>query len=411
MPIPTVGTLLRWLNFMAEWRKLAFALTPEARTELERGPGRYDALSRDMFAVTQIFNESIDLELAHEHLNASDEFGAVPVAAEAHVDGDLITADADLRNLGYVPVADGGNIATAIKITQKVPGHNTVQRPIVPERLTRVLQEDGSVSDQLNTLLNPVKAQIGANPVLVRGELGAIDDVGTIGIIDRPGVPNAQYAVDYENGIYLFKAVADSGVQAGAVPALTYSYVTNFDVFDLGGSATADDLAIFYDSLLRRIDATAADMGEQPRFRPPNFAIFTLRNAVFAEAARQAAQLFKPSGTDVAVTAANPNSFGSRSGVGFMKVNTPWRCGSQRILLGQERATKYGIQLPWKMEGPVHRYAIVGGVPVPTGTNFYYGMQNSVICTPVCFNKKPDASILQLNHPYRTIKLIGAGTV
>jgi hypothetical protein len=310
-----------------------------------------------------------------------------------------------------VPVANGGNIATAIKIAEKIPNHNTVQRPIVPERLTRVLQEDGSVSDQLNTLLNPIVAKIGVADPLIRGELGAIDDFGTIGIVDRPGVPGAQYAVDYENGIFLFKAAAASGVQAGSVPALTYSYVTNFDVFDLGGSASADDLGIFYDGLLRRIDATAAVMGEQPRFRPPNFAIFMLSNAVFAESARQAAQLFKPAGTDLAVTAANPNSFGSRSGVGFMKVNTPWRCGAQRILLGQERATKYGIQLPWKVEGPVHRYVIVGGVPVPTGTNFWYGMQNSVICTPVCFNKKQDGSILQINHPYRTIKLIGSGTL
>jgi hypothetical protein len=408
--IPTVGTLLRWLNFMAEWRKLAFALTPEAQVQLQRGSARYDALGRQLFAISQIFAESMDLEFAHEHLNASDEFGAVDVVAEPHVDGDLITADADIRNLGYLPVADGGNIGVIIKITQKIPNHNTVQRPIVPERLTRVIQEDGSIQDALNTLQFKLEAKIGANPALVRGELGALDEAGTIiGIVDRPGDPDAKYAVDFENGLFLFRA--DSGVQAGAVPALTYSYATNFDVFDLGDSANAADLAIFYDGLLRRIDMTAAQMGSAPRFKPPNFAIFSLESAVFPEAARQAANLFKPEGTNVSVTAANPNNFGSRSGVGFMKVNTPWRAGSQRILLGQERSTKYGVQKPWEMQGPVHRYAIVGGVPHPTGTNFWFGQQNSVVATPVCYNRKPDGSIIQINHPYRTIKLVGNGKV
>jgi hypothetical protein len=410
-PIPTVGTLLRWLNFMAEWRKLAFSLTPEAQVQLQRGSARYDALGRQLFAISQIFAESMDLEFAHEHLNASDEFGAVDVVAEPHVDGDLLTADADIRNLGYLPVADGGNIGVIIKITEKIPNHNTVQRPIVPERLTRVIQEDGSIQDALNTLQFKLEAKIGANPALVRGELGEIDEAGTIGIVDRPGVANAVYAVDFENGLFLFRPAAESGVQAGAVPALTYSYATNFDVFDLGGSANAADLAIFYDGLLRLIDMTAAQMGEATRFKAPNFAIFTLKNAVFAEAARQAANLFKPEGTNVSVTAANPNNFGSRSGVGFMKVNTPWRAGSQRILLGQERSTKYGVQKPWVMEGPVHRYAIVGGVPHPTGTNFWYGQQNSVVATPVCYNRKPDGSIIQINHPYRTIKLVGNGKV
>ena len=405
-PIPTVGTLLRWLNFAPEWRKLAFSLTPEAQVQLQRGSARYEALGRQMFAISQIFGESIDLELADEHYWASDEFEAFPVEAEAHVDGDLITLATTIRTLGHVPVADGGNIATVIKIAETIPGHNTVMRPIVRERRTVVIQEDGSQTEGTNTLLNPIVAQIGVAAPLVRGEI----DAETGMIIDRPGVPGASYAVDYENGLFLFKAAGDSGVQAGAVPDLSYSYVTNMDVFDLGGSATADDLAIFYDSLLRRIDVTAGNMGSHPRYRPPTMAVFTLNNAVYAESARQAASLFKPEGTTVSVTAANPNRFGNRGGVNFMKVNTPLRSGHTRILLGQERSVKYGIQYPWKVEGPVHRYAMVAGVPTPTGTNFYYGQHNAVICTPVCFDK-PNGVIKQLNHPFRTIKLVGSATL
>jgi hypothetical protein len=409
-PIPTVGQLLRWLNFAPEWRKLAFMLTPEAQVQLQRGAARYDALGRGLFGLSQNFAEAIDMELCHEHINASDEFEAKRADNEAHQDGDLLTADADIRNLGLVPIADGGNIATVIKIDTKVPGHNTVQAPVVPERFTVVVQEDGTTPENLSTLLNPITAVLGPD-TLVRGELGQLDDFGTIGIVDRPGKPGAQYAVDYENGLFCFKAVADSGVQAGSVPTVSYSYATNYDVFDMSGSGAAADLGIFYDGLLRRIDLTAAQMGQAPRFRPPNFAVFNLQSAVFAESARQATQLFKPAGTDISVTAANPNTFGSRSGVGFMKVNTPWRVGAMRILLGSEKSTKYGVQYPWKVEGPVHRYVIVNGVPTPTGSNYWYGQQNSVICTPVCFNKKPDNTIIQLNHPYRTIKLVGNGVV
>jgi hypothetical protein len=399
-PISTVHTTLRWLNFAPEWRRLAFELTKDAQVQLQRGAARYDTLARQLFAIAQIFAESIDLELANEHYNASDEFQAVPVTGETHVSGDLITNGTTLANMGY-----GSTVTVAIRISSTFSKNgNTYRSPIVAERTTRVIQEDGSIQNSLNTVLNLIEAKISTDPALVRGELNADGD-----IVDGPDNADATYAVDYENGVFVFNT--DAGVDSTHIPTLKYSYATNFDVFDLGESAGFTEVDVFYNSLLRQIDQSAATMGETPRFRPPTMAVFSLRNAIYAESARQAASLFKPGGTDVNVTPANPNSFGNRSGIDFSKVNTPLRVGNSRILLMQPRSVKYGIQYAWSVEGPIPNYygTVVGGNVTlqPMGSQFYFGQQNSVICTPVAFDLDGDNNIVQHNHPMRTIKLVG----
>src|SRR5262249_7819791 len=161
---------------------------------------------------------------------------------------------------------------------------------------------------------------------------GVLNENGDI--IDDPegATPGAHFAVDFENGTLVFNAA--STVASVAPTTISYSIATNFDVFDLGGSGSATDVAIFYDSILRRIDSTAGKMALTRRYRPPHLAIWTSGNAIFATAARQAANLYKPGGTDVQVAAPiNPNFFGQRGQVNFNKVNTPWRCGDSRIML------------------------------------------------------------------------------
>lgn len=411
-PISTIHTVLRWLNFAPKWRKIGFELSKEAQVQLQRGSARYDSLARQLFAISQVISENIDLDLAEEHINASDEYQAVAVTGEAHIAGDVITNTTTLANMGY-----GSTVAFGVKTASTFTVNSTAyQRPIVPTRHTRVIQEDGSISSSTDTILNPISAQAvtsGTPVTLIQGLLSESGDI----IDDPEGTAGAQFAVDYENGVFVFKSgVLNPGGSPATLPTIAYSYATNFDTFDLGPSSSATDLGLFYDGLLRKIDKVAATMGELPRYRPPSGAMFTLSSAVYAESARMAANLFSPRGSDIGVTAPNPNRFGTRSNIHYHKVNTPWRVGSGRILLFTPRATKYGVQYPFTVEGPIPNYAVMsdgmgGQKVVPIGNQFWIAQQNSVICTPVAFDKDGGGNIIQYNHPYRTIKLLGTATL
>jgi hypothetical protein len=411
MPIPNYTTQLNWLNFQSVWRKLGFTLSKEAEVQLARGSARYDAIGRQMYAVAMMISEGIDLALANETINASDEYGAVAVTAEAHTSGSAITGSS-LTTLGY-----GGNIAAAYKTstTVTVTGIGsysvTIQVPVVPPRHQRTITETATNSQIQDFISNPLAAVVGSTTLIGPGVL----DPSSGNIIDDPqgpyaGTGTSQYAVDYENGIFVF--VAGTGAETSGV-TISYSYATNIDYFALGASANATDLAIFYDGLLRQVDDSAAVMASAPRYRSPNMAVMDYRTAVFFTAARQASQLYQPVGTEVAVTALSPNKFGKRGEVELEKVNTPWRPGQARILLTSNRATKYGIQYPFTVEGPIPNYqgTVQGSkvVMAALASKIYWAAQNSVICTPVGFNVESGAPVY-FNHPNRTIKLVGTGS-
>jgi hypothetical protein len=400
-PVSSINGKVNWLNFSALWRKIGFVLTQEAKTQLQEGPARYDALARQLYIIAEVFKENIDLVIANECLNASDEYLATPVVAESHVNGDVIVTGA----LATLAAANGyGNtVVAAVKITTAVTiGANApFPNPICPQRHTVVIQEDGSTTRSTDTILNPTTCT-GASTTQVLGILNSSGQI--VPDPDNPGtVPT--FAVDFENGIFVFNAA--SGIDATHPPALTYSYVKNIDYFDLSPSASAADIGQFYDGVLRFIDNVAAVMGSQPRYRYPTDIIFNLVSGTYPSNARMAAQLFQPKGSDMAIEM-GPNSFGTRKGVRYNQVNTPWRCGSNRALIGQPRATKYGVQFPWSVLGPIFDYSVVGSVPTPTGADWYIGQQNSVICTPVGFDTSPTD---WFNFPYRSIRFVGQATL
>ncbi|HEY6328898.1 MAG TPA: hypothetical protein VI756_06140, partial [Blastocatellia bacterium] len=242
-----------------------------------------------------------------------------------------------------------------------------------------------------------------------------IIDPASGNIIDDPlgpgaGTNTAQFAVDYENGVFVF--IAGTAAETSGV-TVSYSYVTNIDYFPLGASQSASDPAIFYDTLLGQVDSTAAVMASAPRFRAPNMAIMDVRAAVFFTKARQATSLYHVPGADARLTAPlSPNAFGVRGEVELEKINTPWRPGQSRILMTTNRATKYGIQYPFTVEGPIPNYqGVVQGTKVimqALASKIYWAAQNSVICTPVGFNMV-SSNPVYFNHPNRTIKLVGTG--
>jgi hypothetical protein len=415
-PINTIHTLLRWLTFAPKWKKVAFDLTKESQVQLERGAARYDALARQLYLLSQVVSERIDIELANEHLNASDEY--LPGVVTAETPSTLITSSTVLAAMGYSTTTVKSAIQTSTAAAVDSSASVTFSKPIVPPRTVQVLQADGS---QQPTTLNPASAKFGSTALV----MGLLDSNGNI-VDDPEGTPGAQCAIDFENGVFLFTAVGttpgtpgggaatNSGVDATHLPTLAYSYTTNYDIFDLGPSADAADPSIFYDGLLRRIRATASQMGSQPRFRAPSDVILNLITSTYAESARMAAKLFQPAGSEVRVTGPRPNSFGVDGTVTYNKVNTPWRAGSNRMLLGDRRATKYGIQYPFTAEGPYMKEAVVvdastpsGYSTKPTGNKFWIAAQNAVIATPIAYDLDGSGNQIPRNHPFRTIRFVG----
>lgn len=403
-PIDTIRVQPRWLNFSAQWLKTAFEITPEAQRELEAGPGRYNVLARNLFMLSQVFAENIDLLLAEEHYAAADEYGAIVVTGETYDPDDLITDAGDLTDMGY-----GASVVAAIKVKSTfTTATGTWVRPIAKPRHVEVIQEDGSVQPQLNTITNEVTVTLSA----AAKKRGVLD-------IDRNIIPDddidadvAHFAVDYENGTIVFNADAGT-IDATHLPTITYSKVMNFAAFDLGMSANVpyEHLPRFYDGLLRMISGEANKMGSYPRFAPPTNAIFTMENSSYAEAAASLNPLQQPSGQQLSITAPRPGGFGERGGISYMKMNTPLSIGNGRILLAPNGATRYAVQEPWQVRGPHQKEAVVsagGGkyVTKPMDQEFYIGRQNSLICTPVAYDVI-DSVVVQHNHPYRTIKLVG----
>ena len=417
-----VNTLLRWLNFAPSWRGIGFRMTKEAEVQLAKGSARYDVLGRQLAAIASIIGENVDIDIAHEHISASDEYLSVQVGTlsgntwtggEVHVNADVITNGATLSGMGYNQVSPGGSqnfvganeqaVASAVKIAQTFTvGSNTYQRPIVPTRHVRVVQEDGTISTTTDTFSNPINATVGGGPALIRGLL---NENGNI-IDDPTGTSGAQYAVDYENGVFVFASFATSGVDGTHPPTIGYAYATNFDVFDVSGSASAQDVHLFYDGLLGQIRVTAAQMGSAPRFSAPDMCISDLNAAAFIQDARSALNLFTAKGVDVSVSEPMPAEYGMMGKISIGSVNTPWRVGSGRILLGRRRATKYAVQYPFTVEGPIPDYVLVSNKPTPTGNKNWTAQENSLICTPVAFDVVNSATVFR-NHPFRTIKIVG----
>jgi hypothetical protein len=414
-PVKMVTTKTRWLNYAPVWRKLGFKLTPEARVQLQRGPGRYDPMGRQMFNVAQQFAEEIDLALAHEHYDASDEFNAAKVVGETYQAADVLTG-------GNIPFAGtdsayGASVAAAIIMLETITiNGNPYPQPIVPPRMLRVIQEDGKIQPATNKTTNPITVVSSDGVTLIQGYL----DAETREIMDDPldesGLP-ADFAVDYENGTFLFNNAngANRQVTAAKLPTISYSYATNITWFDLGPSNTADDVAIFYDSLLGELDYVGSVMGSHPRYKPPTDAIFTLIGSNYVTRARQSSNLYHVPGGDAKLTGGKPARFGRRGdegGVDFCKLNTPLRSGHSRVLLKAGDAVKYGVQYPWQVSQPINDLVgrVVNGrvINEPTGDIYHIGMQNSVICTPVGFDEI-NGEIVQYNHPLHTVKFVRTG--
>jgi hypothetical protein len=107
-------------------------------------------------------------------------------------------------------------------------------------------------------------------------------------------------------------------------------------------------------------------------------------------------KLAQPEGTRLINTG---NYFGERAGMNLAKINAPWVVGDGRILLTQKGATRYGVQTPYKIEGPYPKYDTNGQI---IDAKLWYGRENSVLATP----QVTDASGNIINPVSRTIKIV-----
>lgn len=385
--IPEMTIATNWLEFAPAWRRAAFTLTADAEKAMMHGPLNYDAWARSTYHLTQYKARTIDSALYEEMLQVSAEYGAVAVAAEAVAATEWTYAGGGSAG-GY-----GANVVGVAQLLNGgVAGIPNLLVPTVRPRVTKTMSAAGQISSSTK---NPITI-----PVIngVTQVLGYLDSDGQIKNI--PGGGTATYAVDYYKGKVLF--VAGSNVTAVLRPVVTYSYETNYDTFTVTNPVLPAGVTIemYYNGLLRQLDGTAAGMGQKPRFMPPDLAIMSLVAANYIQNATTFYKWVSPEGSLLKDPRIVSNSkYAERNGIELAKINTPWSAADARIWVGRNGSTKYGVDVPFEMQGPHPKYDTTTGQVIDT--KVAYGRENSVICTPQVQNQ---AGVV-LNPVSRTIIL------
>lgn len=385
--IPSSQVDLRWLSFTPTSRKNAMTLTDEVISQLASGPLNYSAIARALYHIAQDKMRRLDLAAYYEMILTSDEYLPAVQGDESPAAEDIVTTGIPAgSNAAYRYALHPDYTTSAVPVALR-PVYSAGYTPIVRPRSVRTIGGDGSVT---TTVTNPFTVRVDSDE-LVEGVWDGTN------IMSFPNT-TATYAVDYENGWVYFKA--SSGVDPEAsTPVLPviedYSASTNFDRWHYTLPEGETENARWYDTLIQQISTSKAIMGSSPRFKVPNVCLFSLNSAVYAKNAKLFYQSGLPSGTKLLDTG---NTFGTREGINFSEINAPWAAGDGRILLTQRGATKYGIETPYKVEGPFPQYDTTGKMIAAKG---WYGREASVLATPVVKN----SAGVMLNPPSRTVVL------
>jgi hypothetical protein len=353
--IPEGQINTNWLTFAPQWRRIAASLTRDAERGLKNGPLKYQALARVAYHLVEDKKRRIDRALGEEMLAISDEYQAVAVATEAVIAANLIqnTAGTQIYGAGvtwYANLIGAG--------TSAAPNRNPLVRP----RTNTTLTSQGQLT---SSVVNAITVSVPA--AQVQGYLDANGNIQSF-----PGGSVATYAVDFVNGRVAFNAA--STVNGTTLPTVGYTYVTNFDVFSLTVPGGVEP-SLYYNRLLEQIDRTAALMGSFPRFMKPNLILGSLMACTRITNAQTFYKWQSPVGTDLFPS---KNFIAERNGKMVAEHNTPWSAGDSRLLLTRRGSTKYGVDTPFEIEGPIQKQN--NGALVDT--KLIYGAENSVICTP-----------------------------
>lgn len=370
-----------WLNYSPVERAIRFEITNRAQTGGMSGPLGYNAAARALYHISAHFRRVINRLGGNEMLRASDAYGALQVT-ETVAAGELVNAPADAGNTKYRVTLRRGGGTGALTTRQK---NTPVVRPA-----SYVSHSDQGAPTVV--MQGQITVTIGGAPVTL-GRLRTDAD-GINYIVDKLGANITGVAVDFENG-YLYVSDGLTVTPGASECVVTYSYATNFDLFDLDyGSG---DEAAHYSGLLRLAGRSAAHMGSYPRYLPPNFALGSFAAMEYVAQADLFYNLNSPKGTTL--SAGTNNFIASRNSVDFAKHNTQWQAGDSRILLGRVGATKYGVRNPLTPKGPFPSYDTNMKV---TNAEQWLAEEFSVLCTPEVTTQAGKV----LNPYYRTIKLI-----
>lgn len=394
--IPEISVLTSWQPFAPQWRRIAAAATRDVIKAMGHGPLNYDVIGRHLYHMTFAKNRAVDKAIGDNMLQVSDEYGAIAVSGESVTlaNNSVYNAGGSIKvNLNPTKIASatiatttdaavqyGSNVVAAVRLLSTATGAyfgSSIwgSTPIVQPRVIVDFTAAGQIT---NTTINPITVTAPANQV--QGYLDSTFSIQTL----PGGGSAATFAVDYQNGVVVFKTgggvSGSSGIATTAV-TVSYTYATNFDAFNaitnvaasLASGQTLDD---YYNGILTQHDATAAIMGSAPRFVKPNLALMSLTASQYITRAKLFYKLNSPDGTDLFPT---ENYFYQRTGIRGGRHNTPWYGGDKRILLTQEGATKYAIDTPLEARGPYPKYDANGKI---IATDLYYMEENSVICTP-----------------------------
>jgi hypothetical protein len=309
-------------------QKLAFSFSDEMRLLTQGGFGNnFDVIQENLKNLVKILGEDTNQATGNEMLQASDEYGAVPVLNE------------DLQ-----PKTGGGKRVFTL-------AHFPVVRP------RKHFDLQGS---QVGNTINPITVDYNAVT------LDEYDGTGEQPI-------GTYYVIDYNLGeIYL---VDESGALLTPTLAWTISYSYSTNVFNWDSDLGASEIEERWDNFLYRFKLRKSLLEDQ-RYTPPDFSLLsgTLQGAV--EQAKSFAEQHKKRGTSL-------DEAGSLYSLSCVPVFKTQGLGlwylDHRVLIGQKGTTKLRFVRPLEVSrlenerGPTGRF---------TGKKAAYATQWIVVHTP-----------------------------
>lgn len=381
-PIPEAQIDVIWASFTPKARRNAISLTTDAIRAMETGPLKYNAPARAIYHIGKQAARRVDLYAYWDMALTADEYNPLVVSSES-VTVSAVSNGTNVAYKGQLQLGGQQNQANAAygPNFKFAPAGST---PIVRPRTKQVINANGSVT---SSTTNTITCTVGGGSALT---LGGLDSNGNI--------VSGDFAINFETGDIYFKS--GLGIVVGSTPVypvINYSAATNYDLWHYTMGSGYTKIEEWYNTLLQQLSITNALMGSSPRFNPANLAMFSLNSSNYVRNAQMFYKLAQPPGVSLNPTR---NYFGARDELDLFKLNAPWVLGDNRILLTQKNATRYGIQTPYKIEGPITKQDITTGQL--TAVKAWYGEEFSCICTPQVIDKNGNV----LNPVSRTIRIL-----
>ena len=401
-----------WLEYSPIWRRIATSMTRDVIKSMGNGPLNYPLVGRAIFHMVYDVRRRIDLALMNEMLNTSDEYNAgmgFDTTATATVLSNNSVASASgtvTVNLNpsksadtapsptdpFVTYSAGGGAVGAIRLSGFASSGAAPyfgQCPIVRSRTVNTLNSQGQLSANTYFPVNVVPS------TALTPAQGYVASTGVIS--PTPTVSSPNFAIDWMNGVIVlgtayfgaaapapFAVPTGSNVaivdNTGASLAIYYWYATNYDTFTVNNPTlvTGETLQKYYSGLFFQMDQSAALMASSPRYVAPNLALMSVGASPYITSADIFYQFNNPTGTSMFPT---NNFFFERTGILGARFNAPWMAQNSRILLTRKGTTKYGIDTPLEIRGPLPAYD--GSSPMKVvPRDIYYAEELSVIATP-----------------------------